>query len=310
MKLSHLYIFAFTFLAFACKKDPKDKIEGIKKIPTYTETPTLKVENYVNRVFIDLISREPTDSEMTYFVDYLKGQDLKIEARDTMAYRLQFDTTFSEGEGSYNEAYFQWFYEKSKGRFYKELSADEIFLEEIGIIGNAALKDSLNGDTVAFAKKNSELVKLENVIYSKARYRNGQIEFGDMMRYMIYNSVYDFINMNTINMIEASFDNLYYRYPITSERDDAFQMIENNSSIVFLGQSGSTKEDYVRIVTESREFYNGMVLWAYKSLMARNPNSLEASYALQELYKTKDFQKLERELIITDEYAQFTPTYK
>jgi hypothetical protein len=310
MRLSHLYFLAFILIAVACKKDPKDNVEGIKKIPVYTETPTLKVENYVNRVFIDLISREPTDSEMTYFVNFLKENDLKIEARDTMAYRLQFDTTYSEGEGSYNEAYFQWFYEKSKGRFYKELSADEVFLEEIGIIANNALKDSLNGDTVAFAQKNSELIKLQNVIYSKDRYRNGEIEFGDMMSYMIFNSVFDFINMNTINMIQASFDNLFYRYPIESERNNAFQMIENNASIVFLGQSGSTKEDYVRIVTESREFYNGMVLWAYKSLMARDPSSLEASYALQDLYLTRDFQKLERELIITDEYAQFTPTYK
>lgn len=310
MRLSYAFILTFCLVLFSCKKDPKDKIEGIKKIPVYTETPTLKVENYVNRVFIDLISREPTDSEMTYFVNYLKDQDLRIEARDTLAYRLQFDTTFSEGEGSYNEAYFQWFYEKSKGRFYKELSADEIFLEDIDQISSSALRDSLNGDTVAFAKKNSELVKLTNVLNSKVWYRNGDIEFSDMMRYMIFNSVFDFINMNTINMIEASFDNLFYRYPITSERDDAFQMIENNSSIVFLGQSGSTKEDYVRIITESREFYNGMVLWAYKSLLARNPSSLEASYALQELYQTKDFQKLERALIITDEYAQFTPTYK
>ena len=310
MRLSHLYFLAFLLIAFACKKDPKDNIEGIKKIPTYTETPTLKVENYVNRVFIDLISREPTDSEMTYFVNFLKENDLQVAARDTMAYRLQFDTTFSEGEGSYNEAYFQWFYEKSKGRFYKELSADEIFLEEIGIVENSAKSDSLNGDTVAFAQKNGELNKLRNVLRSKNWYRNGEIEFGDMMRFMIFNSVFDFINMNTINMIDASFDNLFYRYPIQSERNDAFVMIENNASIVFLGQSGSTKEDYVRIVTESREFYNGMVLWAYKSLMARNPSSLEASYALQELYLTKDFQKLERQLITTDEYAQFTPTYK
>lgn len=276
----------------------------------YTETPTLKVENYVNRVFIDLISREPTDSEMVYYVDYLKANDLKIEARDSLAYRLQFDTTFSEGEGSYNEAYFQWFYEKSKGRFFKELSADEIFLEEIGILDNKALKDSLNGDTVAFAQTNGELSKLTNVINSKLNYRYGNIRFNDMMRYLIYNSVYDFVNMNTINMIQASFDNLFYRYPIMSERNDAFAMIENNSSIIFLGEAGSTKEDYVRIVTESREFYNGMVLWAYKSLMARNPSSLEASYALQELYQTNDYQKLERQLIITDEYAQFTPTYK
>lgn len=309
MKFPFLSILAL-LLCISCSKDPKNNVEGIKKIPVYTETPTLKVENYVNRLFIDLISREPTDSEMVHYVDFLKERELSVEARDTLAYILQFDTTFSKGEGSYNEAYFQWFYEKSKGRFFKELSDDEIFLEDLNQFKGDILRDSLNGDTAAVASTNVEVVKLENVLNSKLNYRYGKINISDMMGYMIFNSVYDFVNMNTFNLVQASFDNLFYRYPIDNERNLAFQMIENNKSVIFMGEPGATKDDYVRILTQSREFYNGMVIWAYRSLMARDPESLEASYALIELYQTNDYQKLERQLVSTDEYAQFTPTYK
>lgn len=308
MKISTCLIFITILLS--CNKDPRDNIDGIYQIPDYSETPTLKVENYINRLFIDLISREPTDSEMVANIAFLRSDELSIEIRDSLAYRLQFDTTFSPGEGSYNEAYFYWFYEKAKGRFYKELSADEIFLEDINDLKGQALRDSLNGDTVAASGANVEINKLLNVINSRKNYQNGVIDFNDMMRYMIFNSVYDFVNMNTFNLIEASFDNLFYRYPIINERNVAFEMIENNSSVIFMGEAGSTKDDYVRILTDSREFYNGMVLWAYKSLLARDPQSLEASFSLKELITTKDYQKLERQLVTTDEYAQFTPTYR
>lgn len=308
MKFAYLPI--IVLILFACSKDPKNNIEGVKKIPIYTETPTLKIENYVNRLFIDLISREPTDSEMVVYVDFLRDRELSIESRDSLAYILQFDTTFSKGEGSYNEAYFQWFYEKSKGRFFKELSDDEIFLEDLNDFESQILRDSLNGDTAAVASTNVEVVKLQNVLNSKLNYRYGNINISEMMGYMIFNSVYDFVNMNTFNFVQASFDNLFYRYPIDNERNLAFQMLENNKSVIFMGEPGATKDDYVRIITQSREFYNGMVIWAYKSLMARDPESLEASYALIELYQTNDFQKLERQLVSTDEYAQFTPTYK
>lgn len=297
-------------LFFACNKDPKDNVEGVFPIPVYTETPTLKVENYINRLFIDLISREPTDSEMVANIAFLRADSLSIEIRDSLAYRLQFDTTFSPGEGSYNEAYFYWFYEKAKGRFYKELSADEIFEEDLGLFQDQALRDSLNGDTASATGINVEINKLLNVLNSRKNYQNGSIEFNDMMRYMIFNSVYDFVNMNTFNLVQASFDNLFYRFPIINERNLAFEMIENNKSVIFMGEAGATKDDYVRILTDSREFYNGMVLWAFRRLLARDPQSLEASFALKELINTKDFQKLERQLVTTDEYAQFTPTYR
>ena len=88
-----------------------------RQIPFYDEIPTEVINNYVNRMFIDFIGREPLDSEMVVFVDYLKANDLSADARDSLLRKLQSDTTFSFGEGSYNEAYYHWFTKKPKAVF-------------------------------------------------------------------------------------------------------------------------------------------------------------------------------------------------
>ena len=46
----------------ACEQNEDVLIPGNKQ-PDYSGVPTIKVENYVNRLFIDLLGREATDSE-------------------------------------------------------------------------------------------------------------------------------------------------------------------------------------------------------------------------------------------------------
>ncbi len=48
----------------ACKKtEIVDVI--VEELPTYDQVPTLIIENYINKLFIDLVGREPTDEELT-----------------------------------------------------------------------------------------------------------------------------------------------------------------------------------------------------------------------------------------------------
>ena len=65
----------------------------------------LKLKNYVNRLFIDLIGREPTDEEQTIEANILNDNDLSREIRLDLINRLMTDTSFSPNEGSYQEAF-------------------------------------------------------------------------------------------------------------------------------------------------------------------------------------------------------------
>ncbi|MFK7969337.1 MAG: hypothetical protein AB8F95_03170, partial [Bacteroidia bacterium] len=122
---------------------------------------------------------------------------------------------------------------------------------------------------------------------------------------MLFNSVYDEINMNSINFIRASFNDLFFRFHTQDEFDRAFQIIEFSQPEVILGQSAGNKLEYIGVLTNSRECYEGMVRWAYQGLLAREPSAAETTKALEDFYLTKDYQKVQRDILLTDEYARF-----
>ena len=77
------------------------------------------------------------------------------------------------------------------------------------------------------------------------QYYNAEISIRDVHRRMIYNSIYDDINMNTFNYINAVFDNLLFRYPTIYEFNQCQLMIDDNSTQILMGESGNSKFDMV-----------------------------------------------------------------
>jgi hypothetical protein len=307
--LSYLGIcFLLPVLFSACEKDPAF-VDG-NEPPNPDNVPTVLIENYVNRMFIDLIGREPLDAEMDSAVTFLKENDLNVEAREAIIERLQTDTAFIEGDTSYLYAYYQRFYDISKARIIEGEGDAEIY-EQINLFERTFLVDSLNGDTIppgnfiSSAQAALEIEKLEDVLFIKRQYRGDSIEIDEIFRRLCNNYVYDEINMNTFNFIRATFDNLFYRFPTDAEFASAWEMCEKNQSANVLGVNGQTKGDFLRIMTTSREFYEGMITWAYLNLLARFPTSEEVSSMMSDFYADHDFQKVQKKIMVTNEYANF-----
>ena len=122
---------------------------------------------------------------------------------------------------------------------------------------------------------------------------------------MINNAVYDEINMNTFNFVNASFDNLFFRFPTQQEFFAGFNMVEYNQPEIVLGASGQNKEEYVQILVNSREFYEGLIVWSYQTLLAREPSTEEANALMATFFEDHDLQRVQRSIMITDEYAHF-----
>ena len=66
-----LYIFLFFIGLFSCKNNVE--IINDNDAPYYGEIPTLLLENYVNRLYIDLLGREPFDTEIQNDVQGMGG---------------------------------------------------------------------------------------------------------------------------------------------------------------------------------------------------------------------------------------------
>ncbi len=296
------YIICFLIVVSSCKKDTL--VIDDNNPPVYSAIPTVLIENYINRIYIDLIGREPLDSEMEIDVQYLRDNDVSIESRDSLIYKLQFDTLYIEGDESYKFAYFHRIYDMVKVRLIEGASNGDISFYMSNHYADYEV-DSVAGNLIEAQKHLLKYYRLSAIIDSELDYYNNIIDIKEMHKRMIYNSIYDQINMNTFNFVNAAFDNLLFRYPTQNEFNNSYFMIEDNQPFSIFGYSGSNKLDFTNLICDSREFYEGIIQWTYLTMLARIPTSIERDFLMNNFYITTDFQKLQRFIMTTDEYAHF-----
>ena len=296
------YIICFLIVVSSCKKDIL--VIDDNNPPVYSAIPTVLIENYINRIYIDLIGREPLDSEMLIDVQYLRDNDVSIESRDSLIYKLQFDTLYIEGDESYQLAYFHRIYDMVKVRLIEGASNGDISFYMSNHYADYEV-DSVAGNLIEAQKHLLKYYRLSDIIDSELDYYNNIIDIKEMHKRMIYNSIYDQINMNTFNFVNAAFDNLLFRYPTQNEFNNSYFMIEDNQPFTIFGYSGSNKLDFTNLICDSREFYEGIIQWTYLTMLARIPTSIERDFLMNDFYITTDFQKLQRFIMTTDEYAHF-----
>ncbi|MFK7755932.1 MAG: hypothetical protein AB8B53_03250 [Flavobacteriales bacterium] len=290
------------FFMFSCKKE-KEVFEN-NTIPEYTGISTLSVENYVNRLFIDLLGREPLDTEMSAEVSALESASLSLSSREFLVSKLQTDSDSLPGDSSYFKAYNRKFYEDTKARILEGIS-DGNLMDEYNLRRNIAINDSLNGNLVAYELNWAAAQRILAVINSQYQYREGLISVEGMYASMILSDIYDQINMNTFNFINACFDDLYYRFPTQAEFDASFPIIENNEPGQILGEVAQNKDEYITILVQDTEFREGLVRWVFQSLLAREPNSSESFESINDLAAGENAAHIQKSILITDEYAGF-----
>tara|TARA_E500000331_G_scaffold42905_1_gene35490 strand:+ start:296 stop:1204 length:909 start_codon:yes stop_codon:yes gene_type:complete len=299
------YVFYIIFVAItitSCKKDVV--IIPNNNAPIYSEIPTILLENYVNRLYIDLIGREPLDDEMSLDVQFLRDNDVSFQSRDSLIFKLQFDTVFIPGDSSYKIAYFHRIYEMVKVRLIEGVSNSHI-QTVMNTRYNRYVNDSLGGNMISAHENLMKYYRFKDVIYSESAYYNSLINIKEMHRRMINNPIYDNINMNTFNFVNAAFDNLLFRFPTQYEFNNSYAMIEDEQPYSVLGSSGTNKEDFINIICNTREFYEGIIHWTYLTLLARVPTTTETDFLMNDFYISCNFLKLQRYVMQTDEYAHF-----
>lgn len=286
----------------ACRKEP-EVIPG-NQPPAYNGVPSVLVRNYVNRLYIDLIGREPLDTEMEAGVAFLRSDDLSLGVRTALVVRLMSDTSWVDGDSSYAHAYYRRQSDMFRARLL-EGASDDVIEGFLAQALQSALADSLAGDASGAAGANMEAERLRDVLRIPVQYRRGEIGIGEVYRRMVLNTVYDFIHMNTFNYVNATFDNLFFRYPTTAEFNIAYGMVESGTPGSLFGQSGQNKGEYAAIVTSNPEFLEGMVRWCYLTLLGRLPGSEEVFSIMATFQNDHDLQAVQRRILISAEYAGF-----
>ena len=297
-----LLIIGIPLLFVGCKKE--DVVFEDNDAPPYAGVSTIVLSNYVNRLFIDLIGREPLDSEMTAEIAALRADSLSFESRGTLVDKLMNGDAFIEGDSTYRRAYSVKLYENLKARFV-EGASDALLLEEYDLWRGNAISDSLNGNMTGYALKMQEANRLQDVLNSRAEWQGDEIEIDEMVRRMMFNSVYDNINMNAFNFVNASFDDLFFRFPTQPEFESAYTIIEFNQPAVIFNTVAQNKSEYLNALTATGEFHEGMVVWVYRSLLSREPNTVEVYTNSTDFSTTQNISAIQRAVLISDEYAGF-----
>ena len=303
MKKVNIILIACALVAFwSCKKE--DKFISGNTAPDYYGVPTIKVKNYINRLFIDLAGREPLNTEMDSLVILLESNNLNFSTRESIIETLQTDTTPQSNGDNFKQLFYLNIYGLQKARFIEGVP-DAGISQLKGNAETGAYNDSLAQNVLGYNWQKQQAKIYGDILTSDTALRNGSITFNEMCRRMCYNGVYDQINMNSFNYVNAVFDNNLYRFPTSSEFTSSYNMVESDLADIVLGQPGASKYDFSKIITDSKEFNNGTVTWIYRSFLSRFPNTSELyNYSLY--YETnKDITFIIREVMKTDEYANF-----
>lgn len=285
----------------SCKKE--NKISG-NNAPDYYGVSTIKVKNYINRIFIDLTGREPLDVEMDSLVILLEKNNLNFTTREAIIFDLQNDTTTQSNGDNFKELFYANIYEQQKARFLEAVPDFEIS-QRMGNAYTAAYNDSLIGNMLGYfwSKEQGDIYK--DILTADTALLHGSITINEMCRRMCYNGIYDIINMNSFNYVNAVFDNVFYRFPTSDEFTASYNMVEFDQADLLFGQPGANKFDFSRIAVNSDEFNDGLVTWVYRSYVSRFPTTQETFIYSSHFQSNSDLAYIIREVMKTDEYANF-----
>lgn len=288
------------FFFTSCKKKDPVHVDDFRDTviignvpPEFNGISTVVINNYVNRLYIDLVGREPIDNELAIDVQYLKDNNLKDSAKEVIIQSLM-----SKAE------YYKRVWEISSTSMLLGLDSFDVAREQ-QLLAFFRYLDSLNGNTTAIPYWNYEISRLQDLNAAADDYKNGSIDINEFIGRFILNYLYYVeINMGSTNFVLATFENLFARLPTTAELEAAVLMTDGGSAALFL-QAGSSRDDFVEITTNYVEFYEGLVRNSFLVFLLRNPTSTEMDTYTQDFINDNDYQALQIEITKSKEYAGF-----
>jgi len=299
MSIKHLlfYFLLFILTTFSCKKEENIQVYEDLRVsgnmaPPFEGVTTLKVINYVNKLYIDLTGEEPTPSQLDIDVNYLESNDLSEASRQKIISDIME-----------LERYHDRLYNLVSTSLINGIGVSQI--EEL-IQEYEAIRDD------SFLKKDSalgyffenEIKKAQDLLNAKSDYKSGIITINEYYYRFVYNGVYDEINMGSENFVISCFENLFNRYPTLGEINNGVKMVDSEPAFI-LQKDGNSKTDFLDILLQNTEFYSGLVVNMYLSFLVRNPSSEELTDATILFAVNSDFQELQTTILKTDEYAGF-----
>ena len=279
------FVLAFSFLLLACQKDDAIVITDNIAPPDYTIESVI-VDSYINKLYISLIGREPTETEFEEAKNLL-GQEVSQENRIFLIETIQNESDYTDHQVDiFIQDYLNGIDTNRIKEDYIDLYENLIEIEDVPFIIENLVQS---------------LDRLNDLYNIQADFKQNTIDVIEVHRRIIHNVVYDDINMGIENYIVSVSQHFLHRYPTTSELESATSMLEGEQSFCF-GGNGDDKIDFNNLFFNHDGYYEGQVITAYNKLLYRNPTSFEQTNLAQQFKQDKSFHNLQKAILITNEF--------
>lgn len=282
--MGFLSIAILLFIA-SCTKYEEEIIPNNIAPPDSTIS-NLSIENYINKVYISVLGREPVSSE---FID---AWNILSTSNASKATRKVFlDNVFL------NIEYNQRIYDLARADYLNNL--DTIDINDRINLYNTLLADSayfLFWDILEYEK-----TRLEELRSIPGDLLAGSIDVKKVQLRCSNNYFFDELNMGSLNFVVAVFQNMIRRYPSMSELNAGIDMVDGNTAILFF-EVGDSKDDFLDIFFNSDDFYEGQVRDLYLRFLLREPNTAEMTAASIKYKNSDNYSELQKDILILDEY--------
>ncbi|MDB0027306.1 hypothetical protein N9D80_01965 [Flavobacteriales bacterium] len=274
----------FVILTISCTKVEEVIVDGYTH-PIDSTIENMIIENYVNKLYISTIGREPTTTEFDSDYGILRESNMNQESRENV-----INGILTKDE--YNNNLFKLESE------HLLLALDTADINQNIHVLNGLISTAEGLDLLYFEDALEKMLKLQEVLPGLS---SGTISTFEMHKRMVNNNFYDEINMGTENFVVSMFQSFMQRYPTLSELENGKLMVNNNNASVFF-MPGNGKDDFINIFIESDEYFTGQTNILFNRYLFRDPTSEESvNYSLDYIY-SKDYKLLQRKILSTNEF--------
>jgi hypothetical protein len=270
----------------SCTKN-EDKIIPGNTPPPDNTLPTGLKANFINKSYIGLLGREPSDLEYNEALNALNSNNFNEASRSTVI------SDILENDEFYTRQF-----EIANNEMLNGLDTFEVN----DVIYTFSLLLTQPQYEPFYEQIQSELDRL--ILYKSipTLLSNGQLSIQGMHRICINNYFFDQLNMGSLNFVIATYQLFLLRNPTEFEKTEGVKIIDGFTGILFL-QEASSKNEYLDIFLNSNDYAEGQVKQMFNRFLFRSPNTEESVYFTQLLKQNLDFKILLVNLLKSDEYA-------
>jgi hypothetical protein len=244
-------------------------------------------ENYINKTYISVLGRKPTDTEYISAKQKMSSNGFVKSERE-----LFVSDVLAKNE------YYRRIYDIAKAELLNNTDSTDI--QTFIMVFDAFLLDtSYQALWPVITIERNKLIALKN---APSDFANGTINIVGLYKRCVNNYFYDQINMGTENFVVSMFQHFLFRYPTTAELESGKKMVDGFSAYLFY-QEGTTKDDFINIFFSADAYYQGRAQDLYKRYLYRNPSPTEQQEATSKYKSTNNYKELQKIILTSDEFV-------